>query len=221
MNFSKPFPTGFQGAPTCRRSLSPVQMSVGMPGTRLFTRSYTKTFSSQLAKQSNTGQSRGYVSKWSGVSLSTHPTPAPVAKWVPCFLMLVVTLPGLCKRNIALVRAGGEGVGKKAFVIILLYFYPFFKSKKKHSLGNLGNTMPVFLPVQERHLFSILPFCDLRICLDWALLQQDVWAGTRACTDTEAVMWVWDFAPSFLPPQAVSAWDNVSAHPPVDGGQLG
>lgn len=44
-----------QGAPTWRRSLSPVQMSVGMPGTRLFTRSYTKTFSSQLADRAIMG----------------------------------------------------------------------------------------------------------------------------------------------------------------------
>lgn len=33
---------------TCLLSWRPIQMSVGIPGTRLFTRSYTNTFSSQL-----------------------------------------------------------------------------------------------------------------------------------------------------------------------------
>lgn len=147
MNFPKAFPTGFQGAPTCRRSLSPVQMSVGMPGTRLFTRSYTKTFSSQLPKQSNTGQSRGCVSKW---SLSTHPTTAPVGKWVPCFSLLLVIFPGLCVGE-----SWGRGMREKKPLLSCCTSIPF--SRVKNTVwGNLGNTMPVFLPVQEKaFIFSI------------------------------------------------------------------
>lgn len=56
-------------------------MSVGMPGTRLFTRSYTKTFSSQLAKQSNTKPLRGYVRQM----VRHAPKPYGMAKWVPLF----------------------------------------------------------------------------------------------------------------------------------------
>lgn len=51
-------------------------------------------------------------------------------------LLLMITALGLCKRSVVLVRAGGEGTGEKACVI-MWYFCLFFKSKK-HSLGKFG-----------------------------------------------------------------------------------
>lgn len=85
-----------QGPLTCRRSLSPVQMSVGMPGTRLFTRSYTKTFSSQLAKQHETQQLKGYSrQRVVDMPLIFHPRAGQMGS---CFVIAGDLVLGLCKR---------------------------------------------------------------------------------------------------------------------------
>lgn len=68
------------GLLTCRRSLSPVQMSVGMPGTRLFTRSYTKTFSSQLAKEQMCSSESLSLAK---VRDMPSPSFSELDKWLP------------------------------------------------------------------------------------------------------------------------------------------
>lgn len=176
MNFPKPFPTGLRGALTWRRSLSPVQMSVGMPGTRLFTRSYTKTFSSQLAKQNSREPRRGCVRQMLGHVPKR--SPCGRAAWVPLFSPLRITLQSLCKWCTVRGRAGGEGAvpgwGKTVFPT------PFPQVKSQVCVVQ-GILRQFSCQPRKRHFLH-------RICvasasdLTRSLLQRDARAGTEGCS---------------------------------------
>lgn len=76
-----------------------------------------------------------------------------MGKWVPSFLLLVVTFPGLRKTSAVLVRGNREKTLCNHVVLLSL-----FNSKKTTVWGNLGNTMIVFLPVQEKAFIFYIAF---------------------------------------------------------------
>lgn len=121
-------------------------------------------------------------------------------------------------------RAGAEGIGGKAHVIIL-YVYPF----SKQFWGIQGILRQFSCQPRKRHFFT-LPLCAQCIRLDPAaaaegcsgLYRGVLGLGHEPAAGIEVVLWEWDFVPIFLLPQAVPGWyDKILHSSPVDGGQLG